>query len=155
MYSTPRPPYSNSPSWWSYPGTAPHTLTGGAAGWRYGSDDNTALSSCLEKKKEYYRKTVGTSKGSHTPLKIKQRISVCILLNVCHNKDYTDKQREMIRSTFQRKWTILSTTIIIQAVHNYKSGNTLPENISYRRRFLSVCLYVTLCAQTLNWCQSK
>ena len=34
------------------------------------------------------------------------------------------------RSAFQRKLTILSTTIIIQAVHNYKSGNTIPENIS-------------------------
>ena len=34
------------------------------------------------------------------------------------------------RSAFQRKLTILSTTIIIQAVHNYKSDNTIPENVS-------------------------
>ena len=33
-------------------------------------------------------------------------------------------------SAFQRKLTILSTTIVIQAVHYYKSGNTIPENVS-------------------------
>ena len=32
-------------------------------------------------------------------------------------------------SAFQRKLTILSTTIIIQAVHNYKSDNIIPENV--------------------------
>ena len=30
----------------------------------------------------------------------------------------------------QRKLTILTTTIIIQEVHNYKCGNTIPDNIS-------------------------
>ena len=33
-------------------------------------------------------------------------------------------------SALQRKLTILSTSIIIQVVHNYKSGNTIPENVS-------------------------
>ena len=35
-----------------------------------------------------------------------------------------------IRSAFQRELTILTTTIIIHVVHNYKCCNTIPESIS-------------------------
>ena len=55
-------------------------------------------------------------------------------------------------SALQRKLTILSTSIIIQVVHNYKSGNTIPENVS-----LSVPTTVSffLCLYMLRYVPSE